>query len=49
MIQWYRSYSRQDVKLGMLDLDIYDKKIDIAKMINYLDAEIKQFVDEVLK
>src|SRR3989338_3976413 len=24
VIQWYRGYSRQDVKLGMLDLNLYD-------------------------
>lgn len=44
MVQWYRGYSRQEVKLGVLDLEIYDRKFDAAAMIAYLDGEIKKFM-----
>jgi len=49
IVQWYRSYSRQDVKTGVFDLDIYDKKFDTLEMITYLDNEIKKFMHEVLE
>lgn len=49
IIQWYRSYSRQETKLGVLDLDLYDKKIDVSEMIRYLDTEVKKFMAEVLE
>ncbi len=49
MVQWYRSFSRQEFKLGFLDLDIYDKKLDASKAIIYLEDEIKKFVSEVVK
>ncbi|MBI5701032.1 nucleotidyl transferase AbiEii/AbiGii toxin family protein [Candidatus Saganbacteria bacterium] len=48
MIQWFRSYSRQETKLGVLDLAIYDKHFDAAKMIDYLDKEIRSFMAEVV-
>ncbi len=46
MVTWYRSYSRQDLKINILDLDIYDKKFDSSRMIKYLDDEIKMFIRE---
>ena len=49
MVQWHRSYSRRDVKLGLLDLDIYDKKFDASEMIHHLDGEIKKFMSGVIK
>lgn len=49
IIQWYRSYSRQEFKLGVLDLDIYDRKFNVTFMIKHLDNEIKKFMDELLK
>lgn len=47
LVHWYRSYSRQEVKLGVLDLDIYDKNFDVLEMITYLDNELKKFISEV--
>ncbi len=47
IVHWYRSYSRQEVKLAVFDLDIYDKYFDVAKMIAYLDKEIREFISEV--
>lgn len=48
MVHWYRIFSRQDLKLSLLDLDIYDKKFNSKEMIIYLENEIKQFISEVL-
>jgi hypothetical protein len=44
MIQWYRTYSRQDFKLEFLDYELYDKNINGKEIIWYLDEEIKLFV-----
>lgn len=49
MVHWYRAFSRQDVKLSLLDLDIYDKKFNAKEMIIYLEDEIKQFIARVLE
>lgn len=48
LVHWYRSFSRQDLKLDLLGLDIYDKKFNAKEMIIYLENEIKQFIDKVL-
>lgn len=49
MIHWYRTFSRQELKLVLLDLDIYDKKFNSKEMIIYLEDEIKQFTKEVIE
>jgi len=49
LVHWYRSFSRQDLKLALLELDIYDKKFNARKMIIYLENEIKRFIDMVLE
>jgi hypothetical protein len=49
LIHWYQSFSRQDLMLGLLDLDIYDKKFNAKKMIIYLEEEIKKFMKEELE
>ncbi|MEA2082505.1 MAG: nucleotidyl transferase AbiEii/AbiGii toxin family protein [Elusimicrobiota bacterium] len=48
MIAWYRNFSRQDLKLNIPDLDIYDKKFDSAVMIKHIDNEIKIFIKGVI-
>jgi len=48
MAHWYQTFSRQDLKMGLLDLDIYDKKFDSRGMIVYLENEMKKFTKEVL-
>lgn len=48
LIHWYRSFSRQDLKLSLLELDIYDKNFDAREMINYLEGQIKEFAKEVM-
>jgi len=49
MVHWYRAFSRQDIKLALLDLDIYDRKFNSKEMIIYLENEIKQFIARVLE
>lgn len=48
MVHWYRTFSRQDLKLTFLDLDIYDKKFNSREMIIYLESEMKQFIRGIL-
>lgn len=48
MVYWYQEFSRQDLKLALLDLDIYDKKFKAREMIVYLENEIKNFMKEEL-
>lgn len=48
-VQWYRTFSRGEIKLGLMDLDIYDNKFDAKKMIIYLESEIKEFIRQVLE
>jgi predicted nucleotidyltransferase component of viral defense system len=48
VVHWYRTFSRQDLKLALLDLDIYDPNFDSREMIAYLENEVKQFIREVI-
>lgn len=48
VVHWYRTFSRQDLKLGLLDISIYDSQFDSSKMIAYLEAEIRQFAKEII-
>lgn len=49
MVHWYRAFSRQDLKLALLDLDIYDKKFNAREMVIYLEKEIKTFISEAIE
>jgi len=49
MVHWYRTFSRQQLKLDLLDLDIYIKSFNAHEMIIYLEGEIKQFIKEVMQ
>lgn len=49
VIQWYRSFSRQELKTELLDLEIYDKKFDCSRMLRYLDSEIREFINRVIE
>jgi predicted nucleotidyltransferase component of viral defense system len=49
MVHWYRTFSRQDLKLELIDLGIYDAKFSSAGMIDYLENEIKEFMKEVIE
>jgi hypothetical protein len=48
MVHWYRTCSRQELKLALLDMAIYDPKFNSAEMIMYLENEIKHFMREVI-
>jgi len=48
MVHWYRTFSRQDLRLALLDLDIYDKKFDSKAMVVHLEDEIKRLIAGVL-
>jgi len=47
-VAWARTYSRMDMKLGVLDLDIYDKKFDVREMIKHIDDEVEEFMRGIL-
>jgi len=49
MVHWYRTFSRLELKLGLLDLEIYDKRFDAKRMIIYLEDEIEQFAEEAIR
>lgn len=49
MVHWYRTFSRQELKLSLLDLDIYDKQFDSREMIIYLEDEIKKFAKGIVE
>jgi hypothetical protein len=44
LIHWYRTFSRQGLKIALMDLDIYNPKFDSREMIRHLENEIKQFI-----
>jgi predicted nucleotidyltransferase component of viral defense system len=48
IIHWYRTFSRQDLKLALIDLDIYEPNFNSEEMIVYLENEIKQFIKKVI-
>ena len=48
LIQWYRSFSRQEFKLDFLDINIYDSKLNSLEVIRYLEREIESFIQEEL-
>ncbi len=49
IVHWYRTFSRQDLKLALLDLDIYDKQFDSRQMIVHLEDEIKKFAKGIVE
>jgi predicted nucleotidyltransferase component of viral defense system len=48
IVHWYRTFSRQGLKLALIDLDIYEMNFNSKEMIVYLENEIKQFIKEVI-
>jgi len=49
IIHWYRTFSRKEVKLALLDLDIYDREVDPKAIIVYLEKQIKTFIAGQIK
>ena len=48
MIHWYRTFSRHDLKLGLLDIEIYDPGFDAREMIGHLENEIRLFAKDII-
>ncbi len=49
IVHWYRTFSRQDLKLALLDLDIYNKQFDSKEMVVHLEDEIKKFAKGIVE
>lgn len=49
LVHWYRTFSRQELKLALMDVDIYDARFNSGEMIRYLENEIKQFSRGVIE
>ena len=49
IVHWYRTFSRQDLKLALLDMDIYDPQFNAREMIAALETEIKLFMKGVIE
>jgi predicted nucleotidyltransferase component of viral defense system len=49
IVHWYRTFSRQDLKLALFDLDIYDKQFDSREMVVHLEDEIKKFAKGIVE
>jgi predicted nucleotidyltransferase component of viral defense system len=48
IVHWYRTFSRHDLKLSLIDMDIYVQDFDAKEMILYLENEIKNFIRGVI-
>ena len=49
IIHWYRTFSRQELKLALMDQEIYDPKFDSREMIRALEQEIQRFTRILLE
>lgn len=49
IVHWYRTFSRQELKLALMDLDIYDPQFNSRDMIRHLENEIKRFTQTVIE
>ncbi len=47
LVHWYNTFSRHDLKIGLIDLDIYEKGFNSQKMLIYLENEIKEFIKQI--
>lgn len=47
LVHWYNTFSRHDLKIGLVDLDIYEKGFNSQKMLIYLENEIKEFIKKI--
>lgn len=49
IVHWYQTFSRQDLKFDLLDLDIYDKGFNSREMISYLESQIQKLIKRLLR
>lgn len=47
LVHWYNTFSRHDLKIGLIDLDIYEKGFNSQEMLIYLENEIKEFIKKI--
>ena len=47
VVHWYRTFSRQELKLALMGLDIYGAEFNARELVIYLENEVKQFAKEV--
>jgi len=46
-IHWYHSFSRHDLKIALLDLDIYKENFNAQEMLLYLQEEVRKFIKNI--
>ena len=49
VVHWYRTFSRQELKLALMGLDIYDTEFNARELVIYLENEVKQFAKEAIE
>jgi predicted nucleotidyltransferase component of viral defense system len=47
LLHWYSTFSRHDLKIGLIDLEIYERDFNSQEMIIYLESEVKKFVKRI--
>ncbi|MDD5409010.1 MAG: nucleotidyl transferase AbiEii/AbiGii toxin family protein [Candidatus Omnitrophica bacterium] len=47
LLHWYNTFSRHDLKIGLIDLDIYEKGFNSQEMLIYLENEVKEFIKKI--
>ena len=49
IVHWYRTFSRQELKLALMELDIYDTEFKARGLVIYLENEVKQLAMEAIE
>ncbi|MFA5389291.1 MAG: nucleotidyl transferase AbiEii/AbiGii toxin family protein [Candidatus Omnitrophota bacterium] len=49
IVHWYRTFSRQELKLALMELDIYDTEFNARELVIYLENEVKQLAMEAIE
>jgi len=49
IVHWYRTFSRQELKLALMELDIYDTEFNARELVIYLENEVKQLALEAIE
>lgn len=49
IVQWYRRFSRIELKLALLELDIYLNDFNSKEMIIYLEKEVEKFIQDTMQ
>jgi len=47
LVHWHNTFSRHDLKIGLIDLDIYEKGFNSHGMLIYLENEIREFIKKI--